>query len=143
MKTCTHCGALNNDGDRYCDWCGSMLPAETEEPVRDGREHDFTTGVMRYAPDPHAAKDKEFPVYLTRQAAGVLQQTQEGTQGAVPVAPAVPAASAIPQDQTKKRNHTTQAKSRTGRVTVIVIGVIALLVLLIIVGIVFVLGGIV
>lgn len=143
MKTCAHCGALNNDGDRYCDWCGSMLPSVKEEPVRDGREHDFTTGVMRYAPDPHDPKDKELPVYLTRQAAGVLQQSQEGTQGAVPAASPAPATSAIPQDHTKKRKETPQAKSRTGRVTVIMIGVIAMLILLIIIGVVLVLGGMV
>lgn len=84
MKTCVHCGALNNNSDTYCDWCGSMLPAVKAEPVQDGREHDFTTGVMRYAPDTPDPEGKEFPVYLTRQAAGALLQTREDAQGKEP-----------------------------------------------------------
>lgn len=118
MKRCVFCGTDNDQNALFCATCGRKL-------VLPGSEHDFTSGVMRYAPE-HPAEAETVPVYLNQAAFA-----------------AAPAGEAVPQKQIQPAGTVMPQENRSGKAGVILIGVIALLVLLIIIGIVFVLGGIV
>ena len=118
MKRCMFCGTDNENSALFCTVCGKKL-------VMPGSEHDFTSGVMRYVPEKQA-EAQTAPVYLNASSYAD-----------------VPAAGAIPKKPVQPANGVMQQGSRSGRATVIVIGVITFLILLIIIGIVLVLGGMV
>ena len=33
MKKCSHCGYLNDDGNKFCRKCGQLFPVPVPEPV--------------------------------------------------------------------------------------------------------------
>ena len=144
MILCPVCGTRNEDRALFCGECGNKFV------IPEGAEHDFTRGVMRYAPDRDDAAGGH-PVYLTAQAAEAFRATdaQESatpvTKNAFAVKPAMPAPApvqqGIPAGIPPVPNVQKNRKKHGKTAAIVIMSVIGILVILIIFGIVILLGS--
>lgn len=51
MKRCKHCGTVNDDWARYCNYCGN--PLDEENPDEFNRENSFNQADTLYPEDHH------------------------------------------------------------------------------------------